>query len=518
MTSQNQDHRANRPIDSGDVLLGGALAWVAAAAVSVLLCRADLPCPRGDDAFYKSPAAELVLTGRLVQPSVVGYLPRADEAFAAYPPVYQLVVAGWFKAFGFSLRSSVAFGHFVHLANMALLMTLVASVTASAMPSAPLRTLVVVAVGITYFGQMRLFDRQEELAVLLAAIELTAHQRGWLIGFRGSLVSGILLGLCGMISPWAGLVLAGLFTIRAGLEPFEEANGPASRSWWRATALLAVIALSSLAPVVVWIVWLEVNHPGIFVDQFVEHLRRSEKTTLWQAPADLWNCLLYSPYQLPAVLFTLAFFPRLLTRGGWRRNPTMTALFLGATVGLVVTILFRTNSYNYFWYCLILLFPCFGFTACRLLTEANRLERTILIAIVALCSLISLRDPVSLSLVAFDLPAEERPAPIHARLTRLIPREDLVATTSRYWYWFQGRNRWRNAAIVEWLDEADRLQWQWIVIPVGHGMGDSAFRRRLTGGFELVERIESDYRTWAPSFPLEDRTWAYELYRRRPDG
>src|SRR5262245_62088129 len=122
-----------------------AAVFVLAALASLWMALSDLPCPRGvDDAFYKSPAAELVQTGRLTQPSVVGYLPRADEAFAAYPPLYQLVVAGWFFLFGVSTGASVAFGHTVHLLNMVAIMVLVAT----ALGPQRFRTLAVCAAGV----------------------------------------------------------------------------------------------------------------------------------------------------------------------------------------------------------------------------------------------------------------------------------------------------------------------------------------------------------------------------------
>ena len=45
------------------------------------------PCPSGDDAMYKSPAAELAQHGRLAIPCALGFLPRADVTFACYPPL-----------------------------------------------------------------------------------------------------------------------------------------------------------------------------------------------------------------------------------------------------------------------------------------------------------------------------------------------------------------------------------------------------------------------------------------------
>ena len=113
-----------------------------------------------------------------------------------------------------------------------------------------------------------------------------------------------------------------------------------------------------------------------------------------------------------------------------------------------------------------------------------------------------------------DLPDEERVDPIFARLAQRVPAGESVATTSRYWYLFQGRNPWRLTAIYPHLSEQQRRDWAtWIVLPPEHGSDEE--RQELTRSFDLVERVPSDYQTVAPSFHREDRTWAYELYRRK---
>src|SRR5689334_8048931 len=188
-----------------------AVAWVLAALDACWMGWSDLPCPRGvDDAFYKSPAAELVQTGRLTQPAVTGYLPRAQEVFAAYPPLYQLVVAGWFGLFGVTTTASVAFGHVIHLLNMAAIMALVAAALQPVELPVGLRTLAVAGPGVVFFGILRFFDRQEELAVLFGFVEMTLFLHGQLGGLRGAAITGLLLGLSGVVSPWTGAVLGGV--------------------------------------------------------------------------------------------------------------------------------------------------------------------------------------------------------------------------------------------------------------------------------------------------------------------
>src|SRR5262245_1006594 len=74
----------------------------------------SFPCPLVDDAFYKSPAAELAQNGRLAIPCSAGFLPRMEQVFACYPPVYQLVLSSWYRLFGVTLATSLAFSFCVH--------------------------------------------------------------------------------------------------------------------------------------------------------------------------------------------------------------------------------------------------------------------------------------------------------------------------------------------------------------------------------------------------------------------
>src|SRR5262245_3179911 len=90
--------------------------------LAIRLGSFGLPCPTSDDAAYRSPAAELVLSGRLAAPGMSSYVPRTAETFAYYPPLFPLLLSGWFWLFGFSLRSSLAFSHTVHLLNALAIM------------------------------------------------------------------------------------------------------------------------------------------------------------------------------------------------------------------------------------------------------------------------------------------------------------------------------------------------------------------------------------------------------------
>ena len=157
----------------------------------------------------------------------------------------------------------------------------------------------------------------------------------------------------------------------------------------------------AVLPVVVWLGWLEWTHPHILGDQFVAHLRVSERATLFDAPQKAISSLLYSPYQWPALLLTFVLFPRLLKAGERAAMPAaILALFGVGVVSLSFALAYRANSYNYVWLCLFLLIPCFGYLAGRLLATSSPRDCVFPILLILLCAGASLRDPISLALIA----------------------------------------------------------------------------------------------------------------------
>jgi hypothetical protein len=75
-----------------------------------LLLVAGLPVPSNDSFFYDGPVVNLLLQGDYANPSLALALPiSGNEVFSAYPPFYQLVLAGWMFVFGTSALSSMWF-------------------------------------------------------------------------------------------------------------------------------------------------------------------------------------------------------------------------------------------------------------------------------------------------------------------------------------------------------------------------------------------------------------------------
>src|SRR5262245_22951341 len=85
-----------------------ALVGAGLAIASAMLVYWEIPAPRGDDAAYKSPAAEWAQHGRMIVPGLTGLLTTADQGFAHYPPLFPLIYGLWYRVWGFGLRSTLA--------------------------------------------------------------------------------------------------------------------------------------------------------------------------------------------------------------------------------------------------------------------------------------------------------------------------------------------------------------------------------------------------------------------------
>jgi len=466
------------------------------------LASSGLPIARGDDAFYKAPGAELAATGRFASPSVIGYLPKIEDVYAAYPPLYSWAFAGWTKLFGFSLVSATAFNHALHLVGTAALVWAAASLLRSLQLSSAVKTAVVAALAIVHFGNLRFFDRQEELALIFVWVELAL----WLREIRSAGFTGLCVGLAILVGPWPGMLAAGSVGLRIVLEAAAARRVP----WlqWLTTVVVAALPLG------LCLAWVEFKHPGLAAIQFREHVGRVPKVLAWDHPEVWARSWTYAPYQLPFVLLGVMLLPRALARP-W--TPERRAA-LATTVVCLVAILaggaWRADSYVYLWAALLLLFPSLAFAVGTALEQAKSPGETrLLLAMTAAATLVALRDPVTLAINASQFPAEDRPQAVFARLHEHIPTSDVVATTPRFWHAFQNRNSWRQTAILPWISNEERQRWRWVVLPLGHG--DERFRERLLDGFELIEKWPAHFEPWAPTYAPDERHWAYELYRRR---
>ena len=434
------------------------------------LCWLGLPVPRWDDGAYKSPGAEWVQHGRMTVPCSKGFVPQAEEIFAAYPPLYQIEVGAWYKLFGVSLRSTLAFSFAVHLLGVLGVMAVAERLVRTAsgpLPllggRVPLAAVIVVAVGLIHLANLSRFDRLEEAALLCMWLEvLTVHGLATRPGWRRALASGLLLALTGLTAPWAGVLGVLIITVRA---LFTAIQAPAAqrRATWRAmTAHLAVAAAATLALVGVWFAIMEYFWPGAVVGQFGATFLYLKRTQVavggWQKLMGLGGTLRDNRLQLPAAVAALALFAAGVRRIGWRRVALLGwALYLGAVMGMLLLAVVRPAAYFYFGTTLILLLPCLawalaeGFSGNAAAAPGSSPEWAVrrntrgrLLAAALICSVaVAGMESCLWAMAPGWLPENQRPDRVFAELRNSIPSGQAVATTAVHWLAFQGRNPWR---------------------------------------------------------------------------
>jgi hypothetical protein len=493
--------------------------------LAVWLGSHGLPCPTSDDAAYRSPAAELVQHGRLAAPGMSSYVPRTAVTFAYYPPLYPLVLSGWFWLFGFSLRSSLAFSYTVHMLNALAIMEVTRRAIAGDRGLSALgRCATIAATGLIQVANVAYLDRPEETALLFVWVEVLWVQER---SFRSAVASGVLLGLAGLTGPWVGVLGSMVVVFRtmlttAGIGETAShwlmapqatgelsspigSRGHASRAGWIRTGLrLSVTALVGAILVSIWMAIIETTYPGILHDQFfgvMRHVAGNQgPPSLRKNLGQFAKCLLFNRSQLPILVLTLVLFPVLCGEGRWRRlPPTLLALFAAGVSGIGIMAVLRPDTYTYLGAARILMLPCFGAAFGRYLqgpTSAVRLG----LGVLAFCTAFTFQPATTLVAATWTLPPEERCDDVCHRLTTIIPPGELVDLTGRHWYCFQDRNPWAEAYFIRDHPE-DLLRARWLVL--AKGIGQPA----CLDAFEMVEEIAS---TADPEL-----TYAYSLWRRR---
>ena len=522
-----------------------------------------VPCPIVDDAFYKSPAAEWIQNGQFAIPAAKGFLPQVDITFACYPPVFQIVLAGWYAIFGFSLRSSLGFVYAIHVLNALLIARVAGNLglrflegesgavgrrdVLAVAANGELRTRLpdarsvrgawwfATTAGLIQLCNLSLFDRLEELAIcfLWTGWLLTTHEKrhSWL---GRILVMGLCLGSAALTVPWVGFLGAMLVVFREAFGwadrcRFDPGNGQTGVQY--AVRHVVGIGAVSLAMVVIWLHVTETFFPGAIEDQFLgtlRHLRATQlRGTLTEQGRRLLDSLLYSPGQLPATALTWCGLIAIVFRGrsAWRAIP-FEALAMGATsvVGFAVLCFTRPEAYTYLNAIQMLLLPCLGVAVAAFATDVDHartgdkdahpegvphlfmqhgfMRSLIVSGTLAVCVIAAIRDPGTVAWNHSKLSTSETAGEVASHLRGWIPATDRVAVTARHWHAFQGRNDWREAFFCSRIDAGEVLACEWLVLPKDCGRPD------FLSDFELVEQVE----TAVPSH----HTYAYDLYRRRP--
>jgi hypothetical protein len=508
--------------------LGQGLVLACGIVLACWLCGLGLPVPRWDDGIYKSPGAELAQHGRLIVPAAKGFLPQADHVFAAYPPLYQLAIAGWYLLFGVSLRSSLAFSFTLHLLGVLGVMAVADRLVRAAMDragsgrclptvapcegmtsaNATLRayipTIVVVGVGLIHLANLSHFDRPEEAALLWIWLEVLAvHGLATRPGLPRALASGLLLGLAALTAPWVGVLGVLIVTLRATFTAVQSQAAARPARWSAMIAHLAIAAVAAAAMTGTWYAVMQHSFPGAVREQMGATLGYLKGTQLsvgvWQKLAALRGTLFDNRFQLPAAVVALAFFAGAAARVRWLRAlPTGLALYWSGATGIVVVGLVRPAAYTYFGATLIVLLPCLALAMARDLGRDSTWR--LAMATLLVCAVAAWGQTGVLAVAGPCAPESQRPDRVFAQLRAAIPAGQSVAATSTHWLAFQGRNPWREVLFAA-CDPREAAGCQWLVLPSGVGQPD------FIDHFEFVGP--------APSLPTSTQGYGYSLWHHR---
>ncbi len=454
-----------------------------------------VPCITSDHAVYHSPAVEFATNGRMAIPCFKSLFPQTEKAFGCYPPLFQFMLSGWYAVFGFSLRTALAFHFVIHLLSTFAIMKLTERFLDGTECTPSKRWYILLAVGVIHATNLTNFDRQEETALLFLWIEML-YVQGTVL-WR-CLLSGLMIGLAGMISPWVGLLGASVFGFRTLFQCWQSSGQP--RRWWHAAFRIIAAGLMALLPALIWVFYMEYHYPGILNDQFLGTMRyiaahRPKPPSILNNLDEFWNSLLITRPQLPVLFVTAALF-----LGQHRRSitPNLLAIYITSMLGILFLLVTRPESYTYLGAVEMLLLPCFIPAMSRYLLEPATDSRFGYLLLLFLTLFASQKAVQEATLPLRWNPAE-RHDEVYRRLREVIPPGELVNITGRHWDVFQGRNPWLEAAFL--MDEPILLEAKWMVIRANIGVPP------CIDAFELIEKI--------PTTVDRDDTYAYSIWRRR---
>ena len=486
--------------------------YMAVLAIGSVLCVAiDYPAPRGDDAVYKSPGAEWATHGKFSIPALTGLLRTAKDGFAHYPPLYPLFFGLWYLAWGFSLQSTLACAHLIHIIHTMLVgMVTYRLLSVAVRKSLATQTLLTMAVMGTTFANCAYFDRPEELGLCLVwwgfwRWGMAARPLRWM-DFAGW---GSALGIAALVAPFTGLLAALTVTLRTLLEGgrLQRDRRLDGRTGTALVGKLIMAAAVSMTMVVAWIVLVERQVPGILRDQLLEgNLAFSagfRHLTWFERLMEIPKNFAFQPPQLPVALVGLFSVPMAWLNRGLRNGP-LAIIWCTVVASILLVVVVRPTAYTYFGATLALCAPCFALAMSRFLPESPDWQRLLTWCLVACCVLVSYRDLFQFARSWTHLPTEEQALVAQERLHSWISPGELVAVTSRHWYAFQGRNPWREAFFSTLRSDEEIRRCKWLVLTPESG------KPFYLDAFELVAATSVS--------ASRDRTYAYTLWRRKSSG
>lgn len=482
------------PENNSAVLFACLLFCLLAVLQSVVLAAYSLPCPRGDDSVYKSPAVELATHGRLRIPGMTGALNQANEGFAHYPPIYQLVFAGWYSLFGFSLRTTLLCSHLIHALSAAGIAVVSFFILRSDRTLSSTTVLwFAVGGGLFHLGNLSYFDRPEDLGIVFFCCLILVRETVTIRSLWSMLVCGLFVGLTGLTAPWLG-VLAGLYVF---FRELLERNG----SILTRLARVAIAGFVSLVMVGGWVWSMEAGHPGIVHDQFIagnlKYVNAERPATF---PNRLRTFSLSILFDTPRAIALISIvllpfrFPRVAL------SKLEISLLLISALGLLTLLILRPGAYTYLGATLVLLIPSLVATLAPFVVHQGRVSIPGLITVAA-CLGISQKDVIQSVSSIVRVPRELTANVCIEEIRDIIPSGDLVGVSPRHWYALQNRNPWRELFFVTTRHESEIINCQWII--TYPGLGEPSF----LSDYEMISEKASSF---GP-----DETYAYTIWKRR---
>ncbi|TVQ86528.1 MAG: hypothetical protein EA397_20230 [Deltaproteobacteria bacterium] len=470
------------------------------------------PPPMSDDAWFKAPAAELATHGRLASPSLKGLLPRTQEIFACYPPIYVLVISAAYALFGVSLRVSVATVMLLHLVGTTLMALITRRSLRGLGHSRQVAWVASLIAGLIWMSGERLFDRPESLALIFVALDLLLPPSRSTA--RRSVMSGLLIGLALLTAPWAGIVGAvALLARTVATWWLDEGNNHLPKLGSKLIREAGPAGFISTALFAGWIGWLEVYWPGVFGDQFLGAMKLARFYEPYPSSLVAWGGALTRSLAaqgwliLPVVLAALGA-PLILFRSDAMRDSRSRAglafalaLYTTGVGTLLIASVYRPWAYTYAWGSIFILFPSIGVILVRFLQDADHpwMGRLMIGVLIVLAWTGPARAVYAWSM---DDPSH-RVDESFARIQFEVPAGEVVGVTSRHWTAFHGRNPWRDALFLYKADPALLDDVHWLVLSEGEG---SDRPEQLLPDFELVRS--------APSTQRSSLSYGYSIWRR----
>lgn len=328
-------------------------AFVLKAIVLVWLGLHGFPRNTGDAIIYQQPALMFLRTGQFTLPTAEGWLPFADQLYAANTPLYTLASVPVFWFFGFSYQSCLWFDIIIHFLATAAVLLFFRRLGINALPSA---LFVILS---TFLLLPR--GRPEELGVLcgISAVLylMTAPSPKVSVG-------GVLLGLSFSSHITTGVVATTLFIVFLVRHPIFSQR-PLLK------VVLFVLIVQGLTVAALFIPFF-LRAPDQALQQFIyhstHHYRPDIVTMLAHFPS-------FSVFLCTAFLITIAFsFPVLKSwiKGefDWREADVLGVVNIWAV--LIVLFLFLTRSQpNHFRFVAYILL---GLCTVQLFSEAGGIQ------------------------------------------------------------------------------------------------------------------------------------------------